>query len=388
MSNKPVISREFGILHLILFFVYAAFLGVMTYLPVFLKDQISLTDAEIAIGTAGFGLMAFMGSFLVGRISDQHGRRQFLRFGLIFSAIVVGLHAIIWDFWSFVILRALAGLGMAFYIPTLIALARELGYKMARFTSFGSLGWLSGVLASGALAELVGRHAVFLLAGGLYFIGFTLSLLVVEPPDWHPIKVPFFPTAVFKRNWALMISFLLRHGAAMAIWTLWPIFLKVQVHATDFQISIIQAMNTGTQFVLMYFLMDKGRSKSLVLIGLIVSAVAFLSFTLVTDFYVFLFTQVLLGVSWAFLYAGSVRYITERNPELGTASGMLNSVISLSQIVGPLIATILSMFFPENYYFLMFFAVFTTIIAAILFFMSEFIHWRKILPQALTAKSN
>ncbi len=378
MSRK----REFSILHVILFFVYASFLGVMTYLPIFLKDQVGLSDAEIAIGTAGFGLMAFLGSFFVGRFSDMHGRRQFIRVGLLFSGIIVGAHAFIWDFWSFFFLRALAGLGMAFYIPTLIALARELKFKMGRFTSFGSLGWLFGVLASGILAELIARQAVFILAGTLYLVGFILSLFVTEPPDWTPLKVPFFPFSVIKRNWALMTSFLLRHGAAMAIWTLWPIFLKRQVHASDFQISIIQAINTGTQFMLMYFLMDKGRSKSLVLTGLIVSSITFFSFTLITDFYMFLFTQVLLGISWAFLYAGSVRYITERNPELGTASGLLNGVISLSQIAGPMIATFLSLIFPEDYYLLMDFAVITTIIGTIIFLASEFINIEKKVPHA------
>ncbi len=370
LQSRP--KDTFSLLHVILFFVYAAFLGVMTFLPVFLKDQIGLTDAEISLGTTGYGLMAFLGSFLIGRLSDQHGRRYFLQFGLVFSGIIIGMHAFIWDFWSLVILRALAGLGVAFYIPTLIALARELGFKMARFTSFGSLGWLCGVLASGILAELFSRQFVFYLASLLYFIGFILSICAKEPPDWKPIKIPMFPIEVVKRNWALLSSFLLRHAAAMAIWTLWPIFLKVQVHVSDFQISIIQAMNTGTQFLLMYFLMDKGRSKTLVLIGLAISAIAFTSFTLVTDFYLFLLTQVLLGTSWAFLYAGSVRYVTENNPELGTASGMLNGIISLSQVLGPVIATVFSLVAPENYHVIMYFATVTTIMGMILFFRMEF----------------
>ena len=170
--------EKLSLLHIILFFVYAAFLGVITFLPVFLKEQVQLTDAAISFGMVGFGLASFIGSFLIGRWSDQHGRLPFLRFGLIFSGITLGLHAFIWDFWSYVILRILAGFGMACYIPTIIALARESGYKMARFTSFGSLGWLVGVLVSGLLAELISRQAVFFLAAVLYLIGFVLSFLV------------------------------------------------------------------------------------------------------------------------------------------------------------------------------------------------------------------
>ena len=48
-------------------------------------------------------------------------------------------------------------------------------------------------------------------------------------------------------------------------------------------------------------------------------------------------TQILLGVSWATLYVGSLKFVMERNVERATSTGLLNSVMSICAIIGPLI---------------------------------------------------
>jgi len=52
-----------------------------------------------------------------------------------------------------------------------------------------------------------------------------------------------------------------------------------------------------------------------------------------------LLTQILLGVSWACLYAGTVRYLLDNNKERASATGLMSSIISTSAIFGPLVAT-------------------------------------------------
>ncbi len=48
-------------------------------------------------------------------------------------------------------------------------------------------------------------------------------------------------------------------------------------------------------------------------------------------------TQIVLGFSWATMYVGSLKFITEKNTETATAGGWFNSVTSLSSIVGPIL---------------------------------------------------
>jgi len=67
------------------------------------------------------------------------------------------------------------------------------------------------------------------------------------------------------------------------------------------------------------------------------TGVTFFSFTLATSFWQIVPAQVLLGVSWALLYVGGLRYLMDRNVEKATVSGLFDSALSLSSIIGPLI---------------------------------------------------
>jgi len=48
-------------------------------------------------------------------------------------------------------------------------------------------------------------------------------------------------------------------------------------------------------------------------------------------------TQVALGMSWAFLYVGSLKFVLERGVERATSSGLLGSALSISATAGPLL---------------------------------------------------
>jgi MFS family permease len=82
---------------------------------------------------------------------------------------------------------------------------------------------------------------------------------------------------------------------------------------------------------------DRYRSSTLVVAGLLGSFSTFVLFLAAWDFWSMLAIQIVLGFSWATLYVGSLKFITEENPETGTAGGWFNSVTSLSSIVGPIL---------------------------------------------------
>jgi DHA1 family quinolone resistance protein-like MFS transporter len=79
----------------------------------------------------------------------------------------------------------------------------------------------------------------------------------------------------------------------------------------------------------------------LIKVGFLISAITFFSYTLASNFWQILPVQVLLGTSWGLLYVGALRYVCERNDEKATVSGMLDSVLNLSALIGPILATIL-----------------------------------------------
>ena len=121
-------------------------------------------------------------------------------------------------------------------------------------------------------------------------------------------------------------------------------------------IAVVQATNAIAQVLFMVTVTDRIGSKRLVAIGLISSAAAFAWFPFATNIFEILPSQVLLGFAWACLYVGALKFVTDNNKERSTASGLLQSMLSLSGIIGPIIAIIIYSIWP-GYAPIMFFAM-------------------------------
>jgi sugar phosphate permease len=164
---------------------------------------------------------------------------------------------------------------------------------------------------------------------------------------------------VFIKNFPIYFPMFLRHSAAMAVWTLWPLWLKDVLLFDTVQIGFVQAANAITQFFIMGLFTDKLNSDFSFELGLFMSAITFVTFLMTDIFLLFLITQVLLGFSWANAFVGAIKQVTEKNPEArGTASGLLTGTISIAGLAGPIYTFIFLLFFPEPdiYYILIVFA--------------------------------
>lgn len=309
------------------------------FIVIVAKDELLIGDTEIAIVAALFSGTQFISSYYFGRASDYYGRRIFLYIGLVACSIAFFLQIIIWDFWSYLGIRVLTGLCMGIFPAALIAYVHESKRKLGNFSSFGALGWLFGMLISGVIAYYLFLRSVFIFSSILFIIAFIIALKL--PPIEHKqIRVPLFPKNVIKNNLAVYVGILIRHSGAHMMWVFWPLYL-ISLGANFLWVGVIQAINAVTQFVIMFFISDKIDSKKSIFLGLLISGLTFLSFTLAKDYLQLLPTQIFLGMSWAFMYVGAIRYVTEHSEERGTATGILNSVISVSSVVGSMLAILI-----------------------------------------------
>lgn len=323
----------------------SAFFSSWIFIVILAKDDLGLSNNAIAYAAAMFAATNFMASYIFGRASDYYGRRIFLYVGLIASSITFLLQIVIWDFWSFLLIRFLTGLCMGIFPAALIAYVHESKRRLGTFISFGALGWLMGMLVSGIIAHYLFLNSVFIFSSILFMLSFLIALKL--PPIGHkPIKVPWFPIHIIKRNLAVYLGVLIRHSGAHMMWVFWPLFLQ-SLGANFLWIGIIQSFNAVTQFGVMYFIADKIKAERSIFIGLLLSGFTFLSFVLAKDYIQLLPTQIFLGMSWAFLFVGSVKYVNENNEERGTANGILYSIISISSVVGSLLAVVLIAIFGD-----------------------------------------
>ncbi|WP_455464563.1 MFS transporter [Candidatus Hodarchaeum mangrovi] len=318
-----------------------ATLSAFTFVPLWGKE-LGLTDPEIAAIAALYALIAFSSGLITGRLSDKFANRKlFIIFGSITGMITISGLLIPEKTW-FAISRIMTGLGFGTLPPSLVALVSDKGEKIGNFSSFGSLGWASGVLISGVLG-LFWVPAIFIFGilalGGATILAFSIredSKLLGGSYENNLTKESFFE--VFWHRKSAYFTLAIRHSFAQSIWTFWPLFL-LGLGANTFWIAIIQTTNALTQFMIMQYYTDKIPSKLMIYLGLIFSALSFFSFTLTTDYWGIIPTQIVLGISWAFTYVGTLRYSVEKSDfDKSSSAGILTSTLAISGIFGPLIA--------------------------------------------------
>jgi MFS family permease len=320
----------------------AALLSAFTYVPILASD-LGISEILVTVIVGGYATASFFASYIFGRAGDIYGRRIVIKLGLLLALITFSLLLVTTNFETLFIVRVLNGFCVGIYPGALAAYAYESKMKMGRFATWGAAGWGIGTLFAGYAASFNVYYA-FLMSTIFLAIAFASALTLPEVP-MEVVKVPWFPVETFKRNASIYIAFFLRHSSAFAIWTLWPLFL-VSIGGDNFTIAVVQATNALAQVFFMATIVDRIDSKKLVSIGLITSAVTFFWFPFARNIIEILPTQILLGFTWATLYVGALKYVTENNKERSTASGLLTSFMSLSGVAGPIIAALIYTIWP------------------------------------------
>jgi len=324
--------------YLIRFLTFAAMMASWTYIPIFAREW-QMSDTEIGSVVAFYSLALFLSSFVFGRGSDKYGRKLFLMVGLMLSATAFFLQMFAQAFLALLIIRVLVGFCLGIFPSSLVAYVHEEKKDLSRFSSFGALGWAFGSFIAGSIASYFSIKGIFVFSSLLFFVAFlTASRIKFGGHDL--IDVPKFPIKIIKKNLSLYVAILIRQSGAHMIWTFWPLFLK-SLDADLFWIGVIVTTNSLAQFVFMYTLSGKIKYVTSVIAGLFLSGITFFSFTLARDYWQIIPTQILLGVSWSLMYVGGLRYLMDRNVEKATVSGLFDSVLSLSSIIGPFMATFL-----------------------------------------------
>lgn len=313
-----------------------ALFSSLIFIPVYAKEM-EATDFEIGLIVGAYSLALFLSSYFFGREADRRGRRRILQLGLFLSGFAA-LTQIFAPEWYFLGLsRVFVGFCAGIFPSALLAYAYETGRPLGKFASFGSLGWGIGSILAGVIGEF---WLIFTFSSIVFFICFALALRLPTVKEVR-LSIPFFPVEIIRKNAPVYLSMLLRHSGANMIWVIFPLFL-LGLGMDRSLVGVLYLVNAGTQFTVMQ-LIDRFNCVKLILGGLIFSAATFVSFTLANDFIQVFPTQILLGISFALLYVGSLRFLMERNVEHATSTGILGSVMSISAIIGPFFGGLVSM---------------------------------------------
>lgn len=151
-----------------------------------------------------YGFLNSLGQPFTGRLSDRTGRRKvYVLVGLGILTVANLVYAFASSYASLLVIRALQGVGVAFTIPSTIALINELstsdsrGGNMGLFNTFRLLGVGLGPIAAGLIVDagpyslaalgvghvVNGFDAAFYTAAITVFVSFVLVTLLVSDPE-------------------------------------------------------------------------------------------------------------------------------------------------------------------------------------------------------------
>ena len=342
-------------------------LSSFTYMPLLARETIGISEILITVLVGAYATASFISSYIFGRAGDIYGRRLVIRLGLFLATLSFSLLMVSSSFEVLLLVRIVNGFCVGMYPGALAAYAYESNMKMGRFATWGAAGWGLGTLFAGYAAGFNIYYA-FLMSTIFLSIAFG-SALTLPPMKRETVSVPWFPVETFKRNVSIYLAVFIRHSSANAVWVLWPLFLY-DLGGDTFTIAVVQATNAVAQVFFMATVTDRLDSKKLVTIGLISSALTFAWFTFAHNILEILPSQLLLGFAWATLYVGALKYVTENNKERSTAAGLLQSILALSGVIGPIIAAIIYTIYP-GYVALLLYATGMSILAQVIFWWNN-----------------
>jgi DHA1 family tetracycline resistance protein-like MFS transporter len=362
-ATKP---KRHAALGFIFVTVFIDVLGLGVIIPVLPKLLETLGHVNVSVATQlsgyltfTYALMQFIFSSVLGNLSDRYGRRPVLLFSLLGFGIDYAFMAfapsVMWLFVG----RAIAGIAGA-STTTATAYIADVSTGENRAANFGLIGAATGLgfivgIAVGGYLGAVGLKIPFLTAAGLALLNALYGYFVLPESlapenrrafDWKRAN----PIAALKKLGAypaiagLVSAFTLVYIASKAVETVLAFFLIEKFKWSMSSISslgiFIGVLLIGIQGGLIRIIIPKlGQQRSIVF-GLLFYAIGLVLIAFASQgwmMYLYMIPYCLGGISGPALQ-GLITSKVEAN-EQGELQGSLNSLLSVTTVIGPLLMT-------------------------------------------------
>lgn len=300
----------------------------LMFIPL-LSTDLGASDIIVGIVGAAYGLAYLVSSLFFGWKSDTLGRLVFIRVGLFLSSLAFLSQILAFNLTALIVIRAIVGFTLGISSAALIAHVYESHGNVGKFSSYGSLGWIFGAAAAAILIEY---KLLFILSTALSTAAFIVSLTMNEANRLEKRITPNL-LIVMHRNAGVYLAFFFRHLGAAATWVILPLFFT-SIGANKSWVGILWGINFVVQFIAMRYV-EKFPERKIFALGQVLSVIVFLGYSVSNNYLQAIPIQVLLGLSWSFLYVGALLIVLHSGEEKGTASGVFFSTINLCGAVGP-----------------------------------------------------
>ena len=189
-----------AMLWFVCFFNYADRQAIFSVFPV-IKPEMHLSDVQLGVIAGAFMWVYAASAPLAGLIGDRVSRKALILGGLLFWSAVTLSTAFCREYWQLVAVRAVEGLGEAFYFPASMSLISDYHgpATRSRAMSLHQSSVYAGTIAGGSLAGYLGqyygwRSSFYLFGWGGIALALVLTALLREPKrgaaDIAPAALP------------------------------------------------------------------------------------------------------------------------------------------------------------------------------------------------------
>lgn len=341
-------------------------LGLGIIIPILPQLVGELVGGDLSVASSYYGgLVAayaaaqFLFAPIMGSLSDRYGRRSVILLSLFGHGIDYVFMALAPTIGWLFVGRALAGvMGASFTAAN--AYIADVSPPEKRAQNFGlvsaafGLGFIIGPALGGIFGSF-GPRVPFIAAAGLTLLNWLYGLFVLpeslapehrRPFSWrkaNPVgsltSLRAYPSALGLTGVIVLVSL-----AHQGLQTTWVLYSTYRFNWTPVQNGLSLAMfgvvSIVVQLWLLRLLIPRLGERRAMMIGLLSNAIGFLLYGLATQGW--MLYAIMIGTALSFLTNPSAQGLISRQVsarEQGLVQGALTSLVALTGIVGPLIAT-------------------------------------------------
>ncbi len=332
---------------------------VIAFLTLYLTQRLYFSIEQAGYVLGCFGLGAFCGAYIGGRLTDKIGYRHIQFWSLLLNGVV--LIGIVWvrDFYAMCAAAFLLSIISETFRPANAVAIQRHSTPETRTRSVSlyrmsvNLGWAVAPALGGLLAS-VSWHWLFWVDGLTCMLAAVVLILLLpekQKPQAQQAADGAAADAGMKpladgRYWSfLAFTFLGAMVFMQFVWTI-PVFFKQAYHWDEARIGLVTAINGFIVFVVEMPLINRldGRRRALVYVqtGLILYAVSYAAFlTPVAPMVAALAFIFAISIGEIFVMPFSTNFVYDRagHHHAGQYMGFYTMAYSVSNIIAPLMGT-------------------------------------------------
>lgn len=330
---------------------------VIPFFSIILLDA-NWTAKEITYFFAFFTLGSFLFSPIIGKISDEIGRKKIIMIGLIFEAIFFLSYYFLTQNQTLIyFIRFLNGIGSACVVVVALSafedyIKKDRGFWTGVFLSLGTVGALIGPIVAGIIANWY--YSKILLFAGIFFSIFSIFLLTFLPEKKklkkNKIKLKDFNLFLeigeyFKyrelRGMALLGILMNSKGQIYIIF--FPILVIEKLGLNELSLGILLAIPVFFHIFQVYFgkIADKVSAEFGIMFGVLLVAGSFLFIPYANSFSLLFILLLVYGIGGSIWNVNAWSLMGRIAKEKDIEGEVIGSYSSISKL-GMFIATLIS----------------------------------------------